>query len=443
MGVSPAKGRHVMGGFSLSTWFNVNGTPFETLPVFGISLCIGLLVGIERERKHHVLAGIRTFPLTALLGTLCAMLGHLSGAVEMPLAGFAAITAFGFLPGAHGGIDDTSDPHTTTIVSLLVVYCLGILVYYSYAPLAVAAGVIVTSLLYLKPELTGITQKLDRRDLYSLLQFGALTFIILPLLPNRAFGPYQAFNPHHVWLMVVLIVGLGLVGYLSVRLFGERVGGPFLGLLGGLVSSTVTSLIYSRQARDNPDSAQLAGSVIQLANLVLNVRMMIFAAALAPDLLPQIAVVMAPGLVIGLIVTFARYHKSKPDTPRPPMALSNPADLKLAFSFAAIFAAVLVCSAWLNAKYGSTGVYTMAIISGANEVDAIVLTVLNLFNQHRFEMISSATAIAMAVGSNLLFKFGLIYSLGGRSLAIRCLPTFAAILGGLILGVAVLQLHLI
>lgn len=429
-----------MGGFDLSVIFNVKGTPFEVLPMIVISLGIGLLVGIERERKQHVLAGIRTFPLAALLGTLCAMLGHYAAAPAMPVAGLASLTAFGFLPSKRIQ-NETSDPHTTTIAALLVVYCLGVLVFYGYAPLAVAGGILVTGLLYLKPELTGITQKLDRRDLYSLLQFGTLTFIILPLLPNRAFGPYMAFNPHHVWLMVVLIVGLGLVGYLSVRMLGERVGGPLLGLLGGLVSSTVTSLIYSRQVRENPDSTPMASTIIQLANLVLNVRMMLFTAALAPAALPQVATVMAPGLLVGLVVTLARYHRQKTSEPRPQLQLSNPADLKLALGFAAAFAIIMVIAAWLNAEFGRTGVFTVAIISGANEVDAIVLTVLNLFAQHRFEVISSATAIALAVGSNALFKFTLILTLGGRDLAMRCLPTFASIFGGLILGTLALQLH--
>jgi len=429
-----------MNGFDLSAWFNVKGMPFEILPMLAISLGIGLLVGIERERKRHVMAGIRTFPLAALLGTLCAMLGHNAGMAAMPIAGLLVVTAFGFLPGAHR-VDENSDPHTTTLAALLVVYCLGIAVFYGYTPLAVASAIIVTGLLYLKPELTGITQKLDRRDLYSLLQFGTLTFIVLPLLPNRAFGPYQAFNPHNVWVMVVLIVGLGQVGYLSVRMLGERVGGPLLGLLGGLVSSTVTSLIYSRQARATPESTPLAGTVIQLANLVLNARMMLFTAALAPAALPQVTLVMLPGLVAGLAVTLLRYRRQKDSTSQPVLALSNPADLKLALSFAAVFAFVMICAAWLNAEFGKTGVYTVAVISGANEVDAIVLTVLNLFNLHRFEVSSTATAIAVAVGANTLFKFGLIATLGGRQLALRCLPTFIGLFAGLVAGVVLLQLY--
>jgi uncharacterized membrane protein (DUF4010 family) len=429
-----------MGGFDLSGWFNIKGTPFEALPMIVTSLGIGLLVGIERERKQHVLAGIRTFPLAALLGLLCAMLGHEANAPALPVAGLVALTAFGFLRNGKS-LNSNSDPHTTTIAALLVVYCLGMLVFFDHAALAVAGGIVVTSLLYLKPELAGITQKLERHDLYSLLQFGTLSCIILPLLPNRTFGPYQALNPHHIWLMVVLIVGLGLVGYVSVRMLGQRVGGPLLGLLGGLVSSTVTSLIYSRQVKENPENAPLAGTIIQLANLVLNVRMMLFAAALAPAALPQIAIVMAPGLLLGLAVTLARYHRQQAPETRPSQKLANPADLKLALGFAAAFAIIMLCAAWLNAEFGRRGVFTVAVISGANEVDAIVLTVLNLFAQQRFDVVSSATAIALAVGSNALFKFFLILTLGGRDLAMRCLPTFVCILSGLLFGTLGLQLH--
>jgi len=427
-----------MGGFDLSGWFNLRGTPLEPLPALLISIGIGLLVGIERERKRHVLAGIRTFPLGAMLGTLCAMIGQHLNAPAFPIAGLVVLTAFGFL--GTKVVDEQSDPNTTTLAAFLVVYCLGILVFYGYAPLAVAGAVLVTALLYLKPELAGIMQKLERHDLYSLLQFCALSFIILPLLPNRALGPYQAINPHHVWLMVVMIVGLGQVGYLSVRLFGHRVGAPLLGVLGGLVSSTVTSLIYSRQVKEQPDSAARASTIIQLANLVLNLRMMLFTAAIAPAALPKVAVVMAPGMIIGTVIAMLRDRREKADGNQNLIALSNPADLKLALGFATAFGLIMLCSAWLNAEFGRSGVYTVAVISGANEVDAIVLTVLNLFAQQRFEVVSCATAMALAVGANAFFKLGLIFSLGGRRLGMRCLPTFAAILGGLLIGTLALQL---
>lgn len=427
-----------MGGFDLSGWFNLNGTPLQQLPALLVSLGIGLLVGIERERKHHVLAGIRTFPLGAMLGTLCAMIGDHLGAPAFPITGLVVLTAFGFL--GVKGVDEKSDPNTTTLAAFLVVYCLGVLVYYGYTPLAVAGAVLVTSLLYLKPELAGIMQKLDRRDLYSLLQFGALSFIILPLLPNRALGPYQAINPHHVWLMVVMIVGLGQVGYLSVRLFGNRVGAPLLGFLGGLVSSTVTSLIYSRQVKEQPEATARASTIIQSANLVLNLRMMLFTAAIAPAALLKVGVVMVPGLLAGLMLALLRNRRGESEDNQSRIALSNPADLKLALSFAAAFAVIMVCSAWLNAEFGRSGVYTVALISGANEVDAIVLTVLNLFAQQRFEVVSCATAMALAVGANALFKLGLIFTLGGRRLAWRCLPTFACILAGLGFGTLALQM---
>ncbi|WP_280954675.1 MgtC/SapB family protein [Paludibacterium denitrificans] len=277
-----------MNGIDLANWLNLRGTPFEALPLFITSLAIGLLMGVERERKHHTLAGIRTFPLTALFGTIAAMLGD-SYASVLPLSvGLLATTAFGFLPlSSHEG--DNVEPRTTTVVALLVVFGLGALVWHGHSGLAVACGIITTSLLSLKPELTGLSQKLDRRDLLSILQFAALSFIVLPLLPDRTFGPYQAINPHEVWLMVTLIVGVGLSGYLAVKILGERVGGPVLGILGGLVSSTATSLVYAREAHENPQSERLATSVILLANLVLFARLTLLCAALQPSALGSVA----------------------------------------------------------------------------------------------------------------------------------------------------------
>ncbi|WP_028536284.1 MgtC/SapB family protein [Paludibacterium yongneupense] len=419
-----------MGGFNLSSWLAVHGTPFESLPLLLTSLGIGLLIGVERERKRHVLAGIRTIPLIALLGTLCTLIARSAGAPYMPLGGLLAVVALGFLPNGNSESGDSqSDPRTTTLVAALVAYALGVLTAYGYSELAVAGAILTTSLLYLKPELSGLSNRLERRDLYSLLQFAALSLIVLPVLPNRSFGPYLAFNPHQIWLMVVLVAGIGLSGYLLEKIIGERVNGPLLGLLGGLVSSTATSLVYSREASANPASIPFASQVIRVANLVLLLRLTLLALVVAPAALPKVALAMLPALAIGLVPMVVARNNNKEQ--RPELALGNPTELKLALGFGVIFAAVLFCSAWLGTEFGNKGVYAVAVISGVNEVDAITLSAMNLFNQHRMDINGLVATLALAVGSNTLFKFGLIATIGGRDLALRCLPTFATTLIGL------------
>ena len=426
-----------MGSFDLATWLNLKGSPFEALPLFVTSLAIGLLMGVERERKHHTLAGIRTFPLTAIFGTLAAMLDAPTHGVLLQAIGLLAVASFGFLPERCADSDKT-EPRTTTVASLLVIYCLGALIWHGYGGVAVAVGIVATALLYLKPELSGLTHKLERRDLLSLLQFAALSFIVLPLLPNRTFGPYQAVNPHQVWLMVTLIVGISLSGYLAVKLLGQRVGGPLLGILGGLVSSTATSLIYAREARANPLSLNLGTAVILLANLVLFVRLMVLAAVVQTSVLPAAVWVLLPGLLCGLSAALWQLRQHNNGQPQPELQLSNPSEMKLALGFGAMFALVMFCAAWLNAEFGSKGVYVVALISGLNDVDAISLTAFNLFGENRLDGQQVATTLALAITANNVFKFSLIASLGGSALARRCLPTLLAASGGMLAGLLVL-----
>nr|WP_294864925.1 MgtC/SapB family protein [uncultured Pseudogulbenkiania sp.] len=425
-----------MSGIGVEAWLNLEGTPFAVLPRFVTSLAIGLLLGVERERKQHPLAGIRTFPLAAMLGTMLTMLGQMTATPALVAVGLAGVIALGFLPEGHQEAE-VQEPRTTTLVSLMLAYGLGALVWYNQSELAIATAILATALLYLKPELTGIARKLERRDLLSLLQFATLTFIILPILPNRAMGPYLALNPHKIWLMVVLIVGVSLTGYLAVRLLGGRVSGPWLGLLGGMVSSTATSLVYAREARSNPGSLSFATSVILLANIVLFLRLIVLAAILVPAALGAMAMVMLPALGLGLITVFLRFRHDQNQDGHPELTLSNPTELKLALGFALMFAVVVLCSAWLHDLYGSRGIYAVALISGVNDVDPITLTVLNLFGEHRLDIHQVIISVVLAVFANNLFKFGLIASLGGRTLAWRCLPTFilsgAGMLGGLLL----------
>lgn len=427
-----------MGGIDLATWLNLKGSPFEALPLFVTSLAIGLLMGVERERKHHTLAGIRTFPLTAIFGTLAAMLDAPTHGVLLQAIGLLAVASFGFLPERCADSDKT-EPRTTTVASLLVIYCLGALIWHGYGGVAVAVGIVATALLYLKPELSGLTHKLERRDLLSLLQFAALSFIVLPLLPNRTFGPYQAVNPHQVWLMVTLIVGISLSGYLAVKLLGQRVGGPLLGILGGLVSSTATSLIYAREARANPLSLNLGTAVILLANLVLFMRLMVLAAVVQTSVLPAAAWVLLPGLLCGLSTALWQLRQHNNGQPQPELQLSNPSEMKLALGFGAMFALVMFCAAWLNAEFGSKGVYVVALISGLNDVDAISLTAFNLFGENRLDGQQVATTLVLAITANNVFKFSLIASLGGSALARRCLPTLLAASGGMLAGLLVLS----
>ncbi|RQW29170.1 MgtC/SapB family protein [Rhodobacteraceae bacterium CH30] len=419
----------------INHWLRLAGTPFETLPLFATSIAIGLFIGIERERKSDTIAGIRTFALTAFLGTLLAMLAQRTQTLWLPAIGLILVGSLSFLPSPPERLHDS---RTTTQAALFISYGLGILVWHEGVRLAIALGVLTTLLLYLKRELSSLSHELSRRDLLSILQFCALTFIILPLLPDQNFGPYRAFNPYQVWLLVVLIVGVGLAGFLALKIFGTRFGATILGVMGGLVSSTATTLVYAREAHARPASLALASRVILLANLVLFARLTLVTAVVMPSALQAVATLLLPALLLGLIATALMLRGGDAPHPQHTPELQNPTQLRLALGFAALFAAVLVLSAWLNDLFGSKGVYFVALISGLNDVDAITLTLYQMLGKAQIDEHSLIVAMLLAISANSAFKFGLIASLGGRTLALRCLPTFAATLVGMTAGLLVL-----
>ncbi len=422
--------------WDLSAWLQLAGTPYESLPSYISSLGIGLLIGVERERKQHTLAGIRTFPLVCMLGTLLTMLVPTLGSQWLPAAGLLAIAAMGILPATTRAPDEPHEPRTTTVIALLVAYSLGVMIGLGNIELAVALGVITTGLLYLKPELSNFTHKLLRHDLLALLQFATLTFIILPILPNQGFGPYAAFNPHRVWMLVVLIVGVGLAGYLAVKILGEKVGAPLLGFMGGLVSTTATSLVYAREAARNPRSHQLAARVILLANMVLFLRLQLLTMAISPAATLPMLGIMLPGMALGVATIFIGSRRSQPQDNAPELELKNPAQLNIALGFAALFAVVMLCSAWLKDIFGNSGLYIMALVSGINDVDAIALTAMEMFSQQQVPLQPLLVTVAIAVLTNTAFKFSLIFSIAGRDLAMRCLPTLAMAMLGMLGGLA-------
>lgn len=413
----------------------MDSTELEHLPAFITSLSIGLLMGLERERNPAARAGLRTFALVALFGTLVAMLSDRTGelwllAVGLGLIGAFIIAAYFQIPTPEG------EPGTTTQAALMVCYCLGAAVWFDYSTLAIILAVVATLLLYFKPELAMLSQNMTRGELLSILQFAVLTFVVLPVLPNTDYGPYGAFNPRHIWTMVVLISGVSLAGYVVLKLMGRRWGVPVLGLFGGLVSSTATTLIYARHGKSHPDFVPLTVLVILLANVVVLARLAILSAVIAPELLPRLLPILGGGLALGLLATAYRWHKTARGTELPIPQIRNPTEIRAALIFGGVYAAVLFLTAWLSDYFGSGGVYAVALLSGLTDVDSITLSSLHLFAQQKLEVNQVTTAIGLAVIANLAFKTGLVFFVGGITLARQCAPGLIAV--GVGIGVALL-----
>jgi uncharacterized membrane protein (DUF4010 family) len=306
---------------------------------FGLSLSIGLLIGLERERRPESKAGVRTFSLITLLGTLSALIAERTASPWF-LVGVVAVIGAGLIAAYVLDPKASPDAGTTTVVAALLAFTLGAILWYGYHTLALALSIVAVTLLHFKTELEGFSHQLTPRDVVSTLQLAVLSFVVLPLLPNDGFGPYNALNPVHIWLMVVLVSAISWAGYVVWRLVGDRRGLPLLGVLGGLVSSTATTLVYARATAK--DTAALPASVIIIgsASLVIAGRLALMSAIAAPAMAPQLGTVLAGALIGGLpaLVWWWRKFRRADSAVLPDYA--NPANVRVALTSQAVRASM-------------------------------------------------------------------------------------------------------
>ncbi|WP_220634638.1 MgtC/SapB family protein [Georgfuchsia toluolica] len=407
----------------------------EHLRAFVTSLAIGLLIGLERERKPDAKAGLRTYALVALLGTLAAMLGQETGSGWMLAAGMLVIGAMMMLA-LTVDPQQEHDPGTTSVIALMTCYALGATVWFGYETLAVMLAIVTTALLYFKAELHGFSRSLTAKDLISILQFAVLSFVILPILPDQNFGPYGALNPHQIWWMVVLISGVSLAGYTALRIVGPRHGPALIGFFGGLVSSTATTMVFARNAKSIPDMTRTAAVVILIASLMVMLRLALFSGVVATALVLPLGMVLGTGLVAGVGITLLSWRGLSRQGEMPMPEVANPTEIRAALTFGLIYGLVLLLSAWLQDIAGARGLYAVALASGLTDVDAITLSTLRMFNLGKLGETQAVIAIALAVVSNICFKAGLALSIGGATLGRHALPGLAAIAIGIGIGMA-------
>ena len=404
-------------------WLAVQG--LAPVADFLTALAIGLLMGLERERNPVAKAGLRTFALVSLAGGVAQFLSQAHGtsaivAVGLLVVAIAIVAAYYH----HHEESHDRDSGTTTIVALVACYLLGALALAGHARIAVILSIVATVLLYFKAELSGAVRGLERRDFVSMLQFAVVTFVVLPLLPDRGFGPYGAFNPRQVWLVVVLITALSFAAYVALRLIGAARGAVIVGVLGGMVSSTATTLSYARIARDSPDAHQLAVTAIIAANLVLPLRLAALAALMAPGALASLAAPLASALAAGAAaaITTAR---STARTPPAAVGVANPVELRAALGFAALYSVVLLAVAWLGDIVGTKGVFAAALLSGLTDVDAVTLSGLRMYTLGTLSAAEVATAIVIAMAANAAFKLVIVNQVAGAPLLRRCFVPMA------------------
>lgn len=383
-----------------------------------MALGLGLIVGLQRERSGSPLAGFRTFPLVTIFGALAGFLSQEHGGWVLAgsVVALAAVIVAGNLErkGEEAGL--------TTEMALLVMFATGAFVMSGALALAAVVGGSVAVLLHLKPQLHSAARRLADPDFKAIMQLVLITLVILPILPNRAYGPYQVLNPFKIWLMMVLIVGISLTGYLLHRFAGARAGTLAGGLLGGLISSTATTVSFSRRTREAPETCETAALVILVASSILFVRVLLIVAASAPGFLAAAAGPVCVMLVVMLVLCWLWWRKAAEPAALPTQG--NPSELKAALIFAGLYAVVLLATAAAKDLFGPGGLYGVAILSGLTDMDAITLSISGMVSSGRVAPGLGWRLIMAAALSNLVFKAALVALLGHSRLKTRVIARF-------------------
>lgn len=393
----------------------------------GLALALGFVIGLERgwkerdEAEGQRAAGLRTFSLIGLLGGLFGVLS-LGGDRMLLAAGFiatsAVMAAFIWRENAREGVYGA-----TTMVAALVTFALGAVAVLGDMRVAAGAGVVTVGLLAYKSTLHGFLSRITSQELRSALLLAAMTFIALPLLPDRAIDPWGALNPHQLWLITILIAAVSFVGYVAVKLVGPSRGLVLAAALGGLVSSTVVTLTLARLARENTARLGLLAGSILLAGAVMVARVLVLAGVINLQLalalaVPLLAAALFQGLAAwALIGREGRKAEQKPDG----LVHKNPFLLSEVLKFGAILGVVMLAASIGKSLFGNSGLMVVAGISGLADVDAITLSVANMGGQ----AVAGVAAILLAVGVNSTAK-----------------AIYAGIAGGMKLGLTLFLLNM-
>jgi len=409
---------------------------YQDLTTLGIAFGLGLLVGLQREKANSELAGVRTFTLIAVLGVLAGFLSRdYQNPFIMPVLGIALtslLVAANFIR-----IKTLTNPDVgqTTEVAALMMFAIGAYMVMGDRVLGVVMGVSMSVLLYVKERLHGFINKLEEKDLSAIMTFAGISLVVLPILPNKTYGPYNVLNPQNIWLMITLIVGLSVLGYFIYKFVGKKLGIISNGVLGGLISSTATTVSYARKSADTVSISKMAAFVITVASAISLVRVMVEVGVVIPGKIPAMLLPLLVEFLVMAFICLGMFYSINKDSqddkmPEP----DNPAEFKSALVFGLLYGAILLAVAFANEEFGGDALYIVAVISGLTDVDAITLSLSQLIKSDSLSVTKGWKLILLASLSNLVFKGVLAGILGTRQLAKWIAFTFGiAIIAGLLL----------
>jgi uncharacterized membrane protein (DUF4010 family) len=413
----------------------------DLLGRLALALAIGLLVGVERGWQERELkdgaraAGTRTYALIGLLGGIAA-------AVQITVGGFVLAAALPAFAGTFavfalrearlGGVASA-----TSMVTGIVVFVLGALAVADGTMVAGVAGIATTIILAERKSIHAFVARLTWAELRSALLLLVMTFVLLPMLPDRTVDPWNALNPRQLWLMMIAVAAISYVGYICVRILGDRAGLILAATAGGLVSSTAVTLAYARLSRLHPQNAVPLSAGITASWTVSLLRMSTIACVLAPALIqPLLTLLGPPALLLAAATAFLSRRTASAEASTP-LELNDPFELGEVIKFGLLLAVVSIASKLLGATSGTLTLFPLAAVTGLVDVDPITISVAKLTGSG-LPLHEAAQVILMAATANLVCKTAVATLLGSRSLTLRMVAVSAvtAVATGVVLVVS-------
>ncbi len=405
-----------------------------------IALLLGAIIGTQRGwvMRHGVegsrVAGIRTFSLVGLLGGLVAVLSQLYTPLLLGFALIALVCLAGVAFVVRQRISE--DLSITGIVSLLITFVIGSLAASGQAVLAASAAVITALVLDNKRELHDALQKLQEYELDAALRLLLISIVLLPMLPNQTYGPWNALNPYEIWWMVVLIASISFVGYFAIKIGGERRGILFTSVFAGLSSSTALTLQFSQLSKEQPRISPLLASGILLSCGTMFPRLIVVLTVLNPPLVKLLWPIILSMMVAMYFMAWRIWREVDIENIESDNKQKNPLALQSAVFFGLVLAMIMLLSHALSDWFGDAGTLILSALSGITDVDAISLALARQSSQ-TLSLSTAALGIVIAASVNTLVKMGMVVVLGDKSLARRIAP---AMLLSVLTGAAVFVL---
>lgn len=403
---------------------------YEPLQHLALALAVGLLVGVERGWHARDVAeggrtaGIRTYALTGLLGGVAGLLGQSLGGWAFAAVGVPFAAAFIWFKQREQAEDH--DHSVTAVVAAMLVFALGAYATIGDGRVVAAAAVVATGLLAFKSMLHGWLERVTWPELRSALILLAMSVVVLPLLPNRGFGPYGSVNPYELWMLTIALAGVSFAAYLAIRVFGPSWGVIVASAAGALVSSTAVTLHLARLTRKAPEAALFHAGAALLAGAVMAARLGVMAAVVAPPLLQRLALPLGAFTVVSVALGLGAAWRagprkaigkasSKASSKAAPEAspVRSPLDLGVVWRFALVLGVVMAAARVLSGLYGAQGLLPLAALAGLADTDAVTLAVARMTTDEGLSLGLATYAVLLAAATDSLSKAVIATVAGG------------------------------